>query len=210
MQRNPGNLRFGPYLTPVVVVGTKVECEIRGLVTVVRLSDAPIPWPVGEQDGQLELIVYKALARAVRQERAQAVAEAWGVSLQTVQRWQAAARTPRKRKKQTRSSLPIPWKPDDDELLCSLSLSEAARLTGRTLTAVRKRRRMLGVPDGRLTTSKLLQRDAIGVRVATVRQASQQKREELRASMEALRLTCLRAGASLRYWSARTRQKTPS
>src|SRR5437762_3415218 len=58
-------LRYGPYITPIVAEGVVVECEVRGLVTVVGISDAPIPWPIGERDGDRQPIVFKALARAV-------------------------------------------------------------------------------------------------------------------------------------------------
>src|SRR5581483_7572172 len=155
-QKKLAGLRFGPYITPVIAAGVIVECEVRGLVTVVGLSDGPIPWPLGERDGEKQLIVFKALARAVRQESPDAVAAAWGVDVDTVESWRATCKQPRYRKKQTISSPPIPWKREDDELIARLSLSEAARLTGRTLTAVRKRRRALGLPDGRMASQRAI------------------------------------------------------
>jgi hypothetical protein len=36
------------YVVPVAIPGTRVECEVRGRVKVVGLSDAPQPWPIGE------------------------------------------------------------------------------------------------------------------------------------------------------------------
>src|SRR6266699_2227777 len=98
-QESISQLRFGPYVTPVCVVGAVVECEVRGLVTVVRASDGSIAWPVGERDGREELIVFKGLARAIRVESAEAVAAAWGVSVHAAEQWHAACRRPRLRKK---------------------------------------------------------------------------------------------------------------
>src|SRR2546428_10310476 len=80
-------LQFGPYVTPIIAPGVVVECEVRGLVTVVGASDAPIPWPIGERDGQRQPIVFKSLARAVRQESPAAVAAAWSIDVATVEAW---------------------------------------------------------------------------------------------------------------------------
>jgi len=199
-QEQLAKLRFGPYVTPVLAPGIVVECEVRGLVTVVRLSDAPLPWPLGERDGGLQPIVFKALARAVRQESPDAVAAAWGIDIETAKRWRLACHKPLQRKKQTVASPPIPWKHDDDELICRLSLSEAARLTGRTLTAVRKRRRALGLPDGRRMAER-------SVRSNTQQQHVEQVRRELRAwtsqltsSVAELRETFRKAKAITAYW----------
>src|SRR5688572_648874 len=112
--------QFGPYLTPVFAVGAVVECEVRGLVRVVRLSEGPIAWPIGERNGQQELVVYKALARAIRQETPEVVAACFGVPLAAARQWQAHCQGLRCRKKQTRTSLPHPWKREDDELLARL------------------------------------------------------------------------------------------
>src|SRR3954453_23007456 len=117
-------LQFGPYVTPVCFAGAVVECEIRGLVTIVGLSAGPIPWPIGEKEGQTALVVFKGLARAVRQESPTAVAAAWGVALNVAQQWHAPCRLPRQRKKQTLSSPPIPWKTNEDALLQRVSLAE--------------------------------------------------------------------------------------
>lgn len=147
-------LRFGPYVTPICVPGTMVECEVRGAVTVVGLSAGPIPWPMGTSNGVSELIVFKGLSKALRRESAQAVADAWGVEAPVVEQWQAQCHGPTKRKKQAGGAQPIAWKPADDELICRLTLEEAARLTGRTITAIRKRRRALNLPDARFTEHK--------------------------------------------------------
>jgi hypothetical protein len=42
-----------------------------------------------------------------------------------------------------------PWTSEEDELARTLPTQEAARRTGRTAVAVRTRRRVLGMPDGR-------------------------------------------------------------
>lgn len=195
------NLRFGPYLTPVIAEGVIVECEIRGLVTVVGVSESPIPWPLGERDGERHPIVFKALARAVRQESPQVVAAAWGVSISTAEAWRAACNKPRLRKKQTVSSPPIPWTREDDELVARLSLSEAARVTGFTLTAIRKRRRALGLPDGRtiieraIRNEKKLEEDA-----AAACRVLRDLTMELRGSLAELKETFRQAAATRDYW----------
>src|SRR5262245_21181251 len=198
-------LRFGPYLTPVVAPGVVVECEVRGLVTVVGLADSPLPWPLGERDGQQQPIVFKALARAIRQESPQAVAAAWGVDLAIVQTWQSACRHPRQRKKQTVSSPPIPWKHEDDDLITRLSLSEAARLTGRTLTAVRKRRRALGLPDGRRAAQRSARSNTQQQQqhVEKVRRELRSWTTELTHSVAQLRETFRKATATHAYWKSR-------
>jgi hypothetical protein len=43
----------------------------------------------------------------------------------------------------------VVWEPEEDALVRSLPAAEAARRTGRTLGAVWKRRRVLGLLDGR-------------------------------------------------------------
>jgi len=63
------------YVTPVFFRGARVPCEVRGVVTIVGLSDGPLPWPIGEQDGVLELVVYRGLAAAVKSSEPEAVAE---------------------------------------------------------------------------------------------------------------------------------------
>ncbi len=202
-QEKLAKLRYGPYITPVVAPGVIVECEVRGLVTVVGLSDAPIPWPLGERDGHTQPIVFKALARAVRQESQRDIAAAWGVSMQDVASWQTVCRHPRQRKKQTLSSPPIPWKRDDDELICRLSLAEAARLTGRTLTAVRKRRRTLGLPDGRTAAQRAVRTEnPLAEHAAAVRRELRMRTDELTISLAELRETYQRAKNSVAYWQA--------
>jgi hypothetical protein len=195
------DLRYGPYITPVIAIGVVVPCEVRGLVTLVGQTDGPIPWPIGQRDGDQQLIVFKALARAVRQESPHAVARAWGVTVATVEAWRTACRQPIHRKKQTVSSPPIPWKHDDDELISRLSLAEAARLTGRTITAVRKRRRALGLPDGRMAAQRAIKTEGnIENRAAAVRRMLRARTLELASSLAELRETFQRARASLAFW----------
>ncbi len=83
-------LRFGPYATPRFRYGRTVRCLMRGKVEIVGLSDAPIPWPIGKLGRAKSLVLYGALARAVRRESNQAVARAWGVTGQTVRKWRRA------------------------------------------------------------------------------------------------------------------------
>jgi nucleotide-binding universal stress UspA family protein len=84
-------LHFSPYRTPPFRYGTKVECEARGEVTITRLSDGPIQWPMYRKS----LILYKDLARAVRREASIAIQHWWGVGAMTVCRWRRALGVPR-------------------------------------------------------------------------------------------------------------------
>src|SRR5262245_7379723 len=91
-------LLFGQYRTPRVKLGTVLSCEYRNDdVIVVGYSDAPIPWPVGRRRGKgaRGLVVFGALAEAVRRESAQAVAGHWGVSTLTVWQWRRELGVPR-------------------------------------------------------------------------------------------------------------------
>lgn len=90
-------LRFGKYRTPCFRMGQTIHCEVRGDVVVVGITDAPIPWPIGRAagaGGNGSLIVYGALARAVRREANQAVAHWWGVTGQTITKWRRALGVP--------------------------------------------------------------------------------------------------------------------
>jgi hypothetical protein len=86
--------RFGGYLSPVVVMGTFVPCDVRGIVRVVSMSAGPIAWPIGEKDGQRSLIIFKGLARALQKESAERIAAWWGIDQAIVRRWQAGERVP--------------------------------------------------------------------------------------------------------------------
>jgi hypothetical protein len=74
-------------------VGRVLTCEARDCdVIVTGYSDARIPWPKGRQRGSPSsgLVLYGALAEAVRREANQAVAYWFGVSDQTVSKWRKA------------------------------------------------------------------------------------------------------------------------
>jgi len=224
-------LRFGPYRTPRFKYGDQVKDARRGPVTIVGLSDAPIPWPIGAGvRGAKSLVLFGALVRAVRRESNQAVAQAWGVTGQTVTAWRRAlgvgpttdetsklrsahfrepwaleaqkkawakARDPQRRAKiaaarrgkprpahvievtrerylgktlsaetrrkmseahkRRRSWPPLagrPWTPAEDELVRTLRIAEVVEQTGRSISAVKSRRRTLGVADGRTKAAR--------------------------------------------------------
>jgi hypothetical protein len=83
---------LGTYRTPRFRYGQKVLCEARGEVTIVKLSDAPIPWPMARSSprSRLSLVLYRDLARAVRRETNRAVCHHWGVSRFSVSKWRKA------------------------------------------------------------------------------------------------------------------------
>lgn len=84
------SIRFklhGTYETPRYRIGQRVKCEIRGEVTIVGLSAGRIPWPVTSTPGGRPLIIYKGLARALREESVQAVAYHWGRTRETISVW---------------------------------------------------------------------------------------------------------------------------
>jgi hypothetical protein len=84
-------LHFGPYRTPRFRMGAVVEDEVRGSVRIVKMTDAPIPWPIGKaKDGRLALVVFGGLAKAVRRESGVAVCHWWGVSWYHVNNWRRA------------------------------------------------------------------------------------------------------------------------
>jgi hypothetical protein len=86
--------KFGAYLSPVVVIGAFIPCELRGVVRIVGMSAGPIAWPIGEKNGQDALVIYKGLSRALNLETAEDVAAWWGIDEQAVQRWQSGQREP--------------------------------------------------------------------------------------------------------------------
>jgi hypothetical protein len=196
-------LRFGPYVTPVVAVGVVVECEVRGMVKIVGLSKGPIRWPIGERDERAELVVFKALARAIRQETPEAVAASWGVTLASAEEWKSVCHQPRQRKKQTHKNPPIAWKPADDAIICNATLAEAARLTGQTLTAVRKRRRILGLPDGRLAAQKAARAGSLDERAELASRILRSRTELVREAVAELAATFAKAQAAQAFWHSR-------
>ena len=104
------SLQHGTYLTPVFVRRARVEDELRGIVTIIGLSDGPLPWPICEQHGRCSLIVYRGLAKALAVESADAIAKTWGVPVETVKRWQSADDGPRVGLHTPDGLLP-PWPP---------------------------------------------------------------------------------------------------
>lgn len=85
-------LHFGPYKTPLFRYGQRVECEVRGEVILVGMSNGKLPWPLGRLPGQSQrgLVVFKGLAKAVRKESATSVCHWWGVTAQTISKWRGA------------------------------------------------------------------------------------------------------------------------
>ncbi len=150
------------YRPQRVRVGTVLRCEARGCeVIVTGYSDGPIRWRVGRRrEGERGVsgpVVFGALAKAVRTEAVIAVARAWGVTRQTVAKWRrklgvgpsvelrkrlaAAARATVR----ARGRLPKgpPWTPAKDAAALTFPPPDAARQTGRPITAVYSRRRAL-------------------------------------------------------------------
>src|SRR5436309_14689395 len=85
---------LGTYATPRVRVGRVLTCEARDCdVIVTGYSEGRIPWPTGHpraRGGRPGLVVFGALAAAVRRESNQAVCRWFGVRPATVARWRAA------------------------------------------------------------------------------------------------------------------------
>jgi hypothetical protein len=84
---------LGRYQTPAFKYGDVVTCARRGDVRIVGLSEAPIPWPVGQRlprSISRSLVLYGDLAEAVRGESAEAVMHFWGVRPSTVWQWRKA------------------------------------------------------------------------------------------------------------------------
>ncbi len=158
---DPPSLR-GTYRTPRVRVGAVLRCEGRGCdVIVTGYTAGPIRWPVGRRrDGERGVsgpIVFGSLADAVRAETVLAVARAWGVTRQLVAKWRRTlgvgpsaevwARLSDAARKRTRARgrLPKgpPWTRAEDAAALTLTPPDAARETGRPITAVYSRRRAL-------------------------------------------------------------------
>jgi hypothetical protein len=87
---NRFDLIGGRYSTPKCRIGQLVECEVRGTVRIVGLTDAKIPWPIGSRRGARSLVVYKVLERAIRMEASQAITHWWGASMSAVRTWRRA------------------------------------------------------------------------------------------------------------------------
>jgi hypothetical protein len=82
------------YRTPNFRYGQKVEDLARGEVTIVKLSDAPVPWPIGAIKWARSPVLYCDLAKAVRRESNLTVQRLFGVTGQTVTKWRKALGVP--------------------------------------------------------------------------------------------------------------------
>jgi hypothetical protein len=155
-------LLHGPYQAPALRVGDRTTCLFKGAeVFVANWSGAPIPWPRclrGGGGGQPSLLVNHELARAIRTEAAAAVGYWWGVGSSLVCRWRKALDVrlmdnPGSRRLMlaslTTAGGSLPWTEAEEDLLRNHSPKDAARLTGRSPDAVRKRRKLLGLSPGR-------------------------------------------------------------
>jgi hypothetical protein len=87
-------LLFAPYRPPALRRGDRANCLLRDCqVVITSWSDGRISWPrclaIGIRGG-IGLLVDEELARAVRNEAAEAVKFWWGASRRTVSRWRKA------------------------------------------------------------------------------------------------------------------------
>jgi hypothetical protein len=94
LMRRAQRLQFGPYKQPRYRRGQKLDCERRGELTVVGTSAGRIPWPIGGKLGGRSLVLFKDLARAVKQESPTAVCYWWGVTWITVWKWRKVLKVP--------------------------------------------------------------------------------------------------------------------
>lgn len=85
----------GSYRTPKFKYGAVVQDLARGEVRIVGLTDARIPWPIGQKGRGKSLVLFKGLAKAVRKESHQAVRHWWGVGADRVWKWRKALGVPR-------------------------------------------------------------------------------------------------------------------
>jgi hypothetical protein len=88
----------GPYQTPNVRKGDVVFCEARKCdVVVTGLTSGPLAWPKGRAEPRHKpgIIVFGALADAVRRESNQALCRLLAVERETVTRWRTALGVPR-------------------------------------------------------------------------------------------------------------------
>lgn len=92
---------------------TRVFCEVRGTVKIIRLSDGRIPWPIAIVPGVggRSMVLYGELEKAVRRETPSAIMHWWGVGANTVWNWRKAlgvtnteAETARRRKNGKRNT----------------------------------------------------------------------------------------------------------
>jgi hypothetical protein len=85
----------GTYRTPRFRIGATVECAVRGELTIKGVTDARIPWPIGNsRRGARSLVVYGDLARAVQRESSSAICYWFGVRDWMVTKWRKALGVP--------------------------------------------------------------------------------------------------------------------
>jgi len=84
------HLLLETYSTPRFRYGKFVTCEIRCEVETVGLTDAPIPWPIGQRGRHKAIVLYGALAKAIRRESSLAIQHWFGVGPFTVWKWRRA------------------------------------------------------------------------------------------------------------------------
>jgi 2-polyprenyl-6-methoxyphenol hydroxylase-like FAD-dependent oxidoreductase len=90
-------IRFGPYSAPKFNYGDIVQCEVRGEVVIVGMTDSLIPWPLGRpkgMKGRASLVVCDGLAEAVRREANFVVQHWWGVCHSAVWKWRRVLDVP--------------------------------------------------------------------------------------------------------------------
>jgi hypothetical protein len=82
---------LGEYKTPRFKYGSVVTCAIRGPVKIIGLTAARIPWPKGRfRKRGSAIILYGALADAVRRKSVEAIKHWFGVGNDTVWKWRKA------------------------------------------------------------------------------------------------------------------------
>lgn len=85
----------GTYRTPRFRLGAKVKCRVRGELTIIGITDARIPWPLGKHGrGANSLVVYGYLAQALRRESVSAICHWFGVHEVTIWKWRKALGVP--------------------------------------------------------------------------------------------------------------------
>jgi hypothetical protein len=165
------DLLFAPYQAPALRRGDRAWCLYRDrLVVCTGWSDATIAWPrcrALERPGKAGLLVDEELARAVRHESAVAVCQWWGVGKSSIQHWRKALGVGRMDSEGSRRLIlanvqavvaargdappgrpeDLLWGPEELALVGALPDAEVARRTGRTLNAVRVKRKLLGRPN---------------------------------------------------------------
>ena len=146
--------RYGTYKTPKFEYGDIVSDEIHGEVRIVGLTDALIPWPIGQplnDRSRRVIVLFDDLAEAVKQEANQAkgILRASNVGRKASDETRKKLSEASKRRGARPPKAGKAWSEHEEELARTLPIPEVVKLTGRTYSAVLPRRAKLGVPDGR-------------------------------------------------------------